>query len=42
MHVLLNFENVNPLGRSFGEFEDTNPLKLELELTFLPIKKFQV
>lgn len=28
------FENVNPLGRSFGEFEDTDPLKLGLEPTF--------
>lgn len=34
MHVLLNFENVNPLGRSFGEFEDTDSLKLGLEPTF--------
>lgn len=28
------FENVNPLGHSFGEFEDTDPLKLGLEPTF--------
>lgn len=34
MHVLLNFENVNPLRRSFGEFEDTDSLKLGLEPTF--------
>lgn len=34
MHVLLNFENANPLGCSFGEFEDTDSLKLGLEPTF--------
>ncbi|EFC31759.1 toxin [Campylobacter jejuni] len=32
MNVLLNFENVNPLGRSFGEFEDTNSFSLKLGL----------
>lgn len=32
MHVLLNFENVNPLGRSSGEFEDTNSFSLKLGL----------
>ncbi|EIB20023.1 toxin [Campylobacter jejuni] len=34
MHVLLNFENVNPLGRSFGKFEDTHSLKLDFEPIF--------
>lgn len=28
------FENVNPLGRSFVEFEDADPLKLRLKPTF--------